>query len=343
MKLNNLINKNENFINLIKITETMIHKLKDTQNRTNTYIANILGLYSYGENMRHKPDFLVWNLLRISDNIKQMGNQYSIINKDKIDNQMTQLSSIHLYLLAQYFFGELIKQVYNVFELDEYVFNSHVCDKCKLRTNIKAHEDYVSWSVIYILYNMGCIDREIKNINKNGKKTYKWIKRISNKSLIIGDCVQRQLDYATKISYAEYEALMVLKDLQNTNDKLTMIIPQHKNKECKDKECLPFDVVIVMNGEKNIYIELDGEQHFEKTFYSRGDKLEYIQNHDKIKTNFVVNNNELLIRIPYSDNHRIKKILNVVVNDMVDKKGFYTTDIDKYDYLNVIAKQMVIR
>src|SRR5579872_4189200 len=111
MKSNNLIDKNANFMNLIKITETMVHKLKDTQNRTNSYLANILGLFSYGENKKHRPDFLVLNLLEISNNIKKEGNQYSIIDEDKIDNQMLQLSNIHLYLLAQYFFGELIKQV----------------------------------------------------------------------------------------------------------------------------------------------------------------------------------------------------------------------------------------
>lgn len=338
MRAKHQIAKNENFANLVAITEATLHTL---QTSTNTYLANILGLYSYGENEKHKPDFLMWNLLHISTNIQKMGNHYSIINPNELDNTLIKLSKKHLHSHAQYYFGKLLKQVYDCFEYNKYLLNTDICQRCNLYTEIKSQKDYVSWSLLYVLYHAGFIDRHIKSTNKNGKKTYKWIKTENNTPFHIGACFQRQIDYNTKISYAHYETLMVLTELKDSN-KIGNIISEYKDQACRDINCLPFDVMFNSNTNKKVYVELDGEQHFKETFFSKGNKLEYIQRHDRIKTNFVVNNDSLLIRIPYSDNHKIKKILTAVVDNMLDSKGFYASNIDKYSYLKMKGNSIVI-
>lgn len=72
--------------------------------------------------------------------------------------------------------------------------------------------------------------------------------------------------------------------------------PQYTIKECKDKNPLPFDFMININGEKRL-IEFDGLQHFEKK-----ESIYYnptVSKHDEIKNNYCKNNGIKLLRIPY--------------------------------------------
>lgn len=79
-------------------------------------------------------------------------------------------------------------------------------------------------------------------------------------------------------------------------------IRQKKFKDCKDKNYLPFDFYL---NDFNIAIEYDGEQHYKpikrKNMTEKDAMKEFIkiQKHDKIKTNYCINNNIKLIRIPY--------------------------------------------
>lgn len=346
VKVGYSIEKNDDFTYLISVMEAAIHKLTSSgEITTNSYLANILGLYSYGKNEKHKPDYLVWNLLHISNNIKQMGKNYLVIDSSKLNEELIQLSIIELYELAQLYLGKLMKQVYDLFENGNFILNCDVCKQCYMYTNIKDQNDFVSWSILYMLYNAGHINRVIKNEYAK-RTTYKWTKNKNNIPFVVSDIVQRQIDYKEKISYAHYETLIVLKELKEKDDRIIEIVSEHTDKRCKDKKCLPFDVVIDVKDSKNnivkIYVELDGEQHFRNTFYSKGEKLNYIQDHDKIKTNFVIKNNELLVRIPYSDNHKIKKILTRVLDNMIDLKGFYTTDLNKYKHLGIEGNKITI-
>lgn len=75
---------------------------------------------------------------------------------------------------------------------------------------------------------------------------------------------------------------------------------QHRFEDCKDKRHLPFDFYI---PNKNILIEVDGEQHFKEIeFYRVKDKtnLEYTQYHDSLKNQYCQDNGFTLIRIPYT-------------------------------------------
>lgn len=83
-------------------------------------------------------------------------------------------------------------------------------------------------------------------------------------------------------------------------------IQQYKFKDCKDKRPLPFDFYL---PQYNLCVEYDGKGHFQKVDY-RGkctddklrENLEYVQKHDKIKTDYCKNNNINLLRISYKEN-----------------------------------------
>lgn len=92
-------------------------------------------------------------------------------------------------------------------------------------------------------------------------------------------------------------------------------IQQKKFSDCKDKRCLPFDFYL---SEYNCCIEYDGEQHFHvpnnktSTLFTE-ERINLIQEHDNIKTEYCKNNNIKLIRIPYTDYNKIN------TNYIIDK------------------------
>jgi len=74
--------------------------------------------------------------------------------------------------------------------------------------------------------------------------------------------------------------------------------------DCKDKYSLPFDFYI---PDLDCIIEFDGILHFEPI---RGqEKLEYIQHHDRIKTQFCEDTHRYLLRIPYNHTENIKDLV----------------------------------
>lgn len=91
-------------------------------------------------------------------------------------------------------------------------------------------------------------------------------------------------------------------------------IPQHKFKNCRDKNPLPFDFFI---PKYNTVIEADGEGHYLPIKWSSSftdedaqKNLCIVQNHDKIKTDFCLKNNINIIRIPYWKKNNIEEILH---------------------------------
>lgn len=79
--------------------------------------------------------------------------------------------------------------------------------------------------------------------------------------------------------------------------------------DCKDKKVLPFDFYL---PNLNILIEFDGEQHFRPVDFSGHNKelsfnkFETTQYHDNIKTQYCMDNNIKLLRIPYFKNIEIE-------------------------------------
>lgn len=88
---------------------------------------------------------------------------------------------------------------------------------------------------------------------------------------------------------------------------------EQKFRECKHNSYLPFDFYL---PELDICIEYDGIQHFkpmsygsDNTLKTKINNLKTIQYRDNIKTQFCIDNNIKLIRIPYTEFDNITTIL----------------------------------
>ena len=81
---------------------------------------------------------------------------------------------------------------------------------------------------------------------------------------------------------------------------------------CSDKQHLPFDFYL---PDHNICIEYDGEIHYHSIDFFGGEgKLKDRQRKDKIKTDYCIENDINLIRIPYWEYDNIDIILNEIKN-----------------------------
>ena len=90
-------------------------------------------------------------------------------------------------------------------------------------------------------------------------------------------------------------------------------ISQYTFDNCKYKRLLPFDFYI---PDFNMCIEFDGEQYYNKfRFEKNNDRLKIRQKRDKIKSEFCINENIKLLRIPYFYFYKINEILlNILSN-----------------------------
>ena len=85
-------------------------------------------------------------------------------------------------------------------------------------------------------------------------------------------------------------------------------ISQYRFDDCKNIRTLPFDFYL---PDYNTCIEYDGELHYKAVDYFGGDEaLSNTQFRDDIKTQYCLNNNIRLIRIPYWEFNNIDKILS---------------------------------
>lgn len=90
------------------------------------------------------------------------------------------------------------------------------------------------------------------------------------------------------------------------NKNSIFFIPEYGFDNCKNIYKLPFDFYL---PEYNILIEYDGILHYKDTF-NNPTNFEKIKTRDAIKTKYCVDNNILLIRIPYWEFNNIEDILN---------------------------------
>ena len=90
-------------------------------------------------------------------------------------------------------------------------------------------------------------------------------------------------------------------------------IEQKRFEECRNILPLPFDFYI---PSLNMCIEYDGEQHFLKGCFgdTKGQVLLETQKRDNIKTQYCLDNNIKLIRIPYWEFNNIENILKQAIN-----------------------------
>lgn len=99
---------------------------------------------------------------------------------------------------------------------------------------------------------------------------------------------------------------------QHLENKEITFIEQKRFDECKNKRPLPFDFYL---PDYNMCIEFDGEQHFKPERRSKDEqknisKFESVKFRDTIKTQFCIDKNIKLIRIPYWDIKNIEIILD---------------------------------
>ena len=75
---------------------------------------------------------------------------------------------------------------------------------------------------------------------------------------------------------------------------------------CRDQRPLPFDYYL---PDYHLCIEVDGIQHFTGWNHD-GTSLQYIQRHDQIKTDYCIQNDIRLLRLPYYDYENFDELLN---------------------------------
>ena len=90
-------------------------------------------------------------------------------------------------------------------------------------------------------------------------------------------------------------------------------VEQKRFEECRNILPLPFDFYI---PSLNMCIEYDGEQHFLKGCFgdTKGQVLLETQKRDNIKTQYCLDNNIKLVRIPYWEFNNIENILKQAIN-----------------------------
>ena len=125
---------------------------------------------------------------------------------------------------------------------------------------------------------------------------------------------QRRCQSCTKSRFE----LMVKDYLKSRNVKFKQ---EYRFDDCKDKNTLPFDFVI-LDDDSNILhlIECDGKQHFSPVQFGgisiERAELNFIltKQHDATKTDYCIDNNINLIRIPYLDIDIIEEVLDEQLN-----------------------------
>ena len=113
-------------------------------------------------------------------------------------------------------------------------------------------------------------------------------------------------------------------------------VKEQKFAECRNVSLLRFDYYI----EGKILLEYDGRHHFEIVNFSEDVEVakadfERMQENDRIKNQFCIDSDILLIRIPYWDINRIKEILIAILlqHGLLNKpqtKVNYKSNIKKY-------------
>lgn len=107
-------------------------------------------------------------------------------------------------------------------------------------------------------------------------------------------------------------------DILNKND--VKFKPQYYFNDCIYNSKLFFDFYL---PEYNICIEYNGEQHYKPINYFGGeDKFKIQQKRDNIKRKYCINNNILLIEIPYYEFKNIENIIKINVLKSLETAGY---------------------
>lgn len=160
-------------------------------------------------------------------------------------------------------------------------------------------------------------------------------KLISDVYMNVEDKLELQCDCGEyfKVSFKNFKHRYQRKCRSCTKSRLELVVrdylkniginfkSEYRDDDCKDKNPLPFDFVILDNNSNTTYlIECDGQQHYKPIRFggiSIGrSELNFLltKKHDSIKDNYCIEHNIHLIRIPYWDIGSVKEILSEKLN-----------------------------
>lgn len=154
-------------------------------------------------------------------------------------------------------------------------------------------------------------DDFIKKSNKvhNNKFIYDKTEYINNKTHVIITCpVHGDFNQSPQGHLSGYGCVQCYERKSKPEMLIEQFLKEHnisysnevRFEECKNIYTLPFDFYI---EDSNLIIEYDGKHHFEPIECWGGiDTLNRVQNNDKIKNQYCVDNNIKLVRINYKQN-----------------------------------------
>jgi hypothetical protein len=193
-------------------------------------------------------------------------------------------------------------------ETNNLLFNNpELCKEWDYSKNEKRPEEYTPFSKEKVCWVCSKCGRE-------------WSAQIGNRNNGKG-CIRCKKD-----SKGEIQTQKILESYN------IPIMSQYKFEDCGDKRPFPFDIATFFNNDKSklrILIEIDGQQHYYPVCFGGMSKekaekeFKKTQYRDLIKNNYCINNNILLLRIPYWDFDKIEKILiDVFINENMNNKYF---------------------
>lgn len=172
-----------------------------------------------------------------------------------------------------------------------HTLNGHGCPMCKFKINAdskrKSQTQYIQ-ELFYVNPNIEVIGEYVNYITPLLHRCKKCSNEWEAKP------IHTMRGHGCTVCNESHGERGVSQWLTNNN---VEYIPQHRFDDCRDKQPLPFDFYL---PKLNIAIEYQGHQHYESIDFFGGQVyLEYVQSHDKIKSDYCAKNNIQLICVPY--------------------------------------------
>lgn len=154
---------------------------------------------------------------------------------------------------------------------------------------------------------------KVNTLNITGQKSGVWtalysVRDSNNKIKWVCECENGHRKITDTTNFKRYKTCSECHSSLGENkvkdilEKLNIsYIREYRFFDCRNKLPLPFDFYL---PDYNCCIEYDGIQHFQETGYSH-ENLILRQNNDKIKTQYCLDNNIVLLRIPYTDYEKL--------------------------------------
>jgi very-short-patch-repair endonuclease len=260
------------------------------------------------DDLKKQSGYIQWHAIKHIENIltcNEQGNKTSILindveeqfNNTTIDEKNNYMNIIHEQ--GQNIISQMFDEMKEVIRKNPSKYQSQLCETAGLSGSIYHDNNRIGATLFNIMENQQIITSTKilgrKYFTIKNDKPYTPFSRPPT-------CGQSMLE--SKL--AEY--------LINQN---IYFVQQYKFTDCKYKKPLPFDFKIVIN-DIELYVEVDGKQHYEFVpyFHKCEDDFLLQQKKDKIKTNYMAENELHFLRIKYDEN--IVETFNSYVNSIIN-------------------------